>query len=239
MRINICPPAMLCQLNISAQSKDHVPRLSGSLSQSHAGLFLVLEIMIKCSESPAWRVLGAKHYWDTLTFLKSLRDFPQTRRLSGQDFLLVWIGLKNLHCVTPMLCHWWSWDLHGHTTRERLCTPALTIFWALSKPWDFTGVLLPKYFWKWGFFLIVLQHFSCRKHLGKERADKKAPQRCGLVFFFFFTLLHIVWKRFKAKINFSEATRGSQTMAAAADSRGSFLFIMFIKTEGRTVAAPT
>lgn len=134
-----------------------------------------------------------------------------------------------LHYLNTLLL----WDLHGHTTRERLCIPELMNFWVLSEPWDFTGVSLPKYFWKWSFFLIVLQHFSCQKHLWTARADKNAPT------FFFFSLLHIVWKRFKAKINFSEATCSSQTMAAAADSRSSFLFIIFIKTEERTVAAPT
>lgn len=40
-----------------------------------------------CSKTPAGKVLGAKHYGDRQTFLKSLRDFPQTRRLSEQDIL--------------------------------------------------------------------------------------------------------------------------------------------------------
>lgn len=52
------------------------------------------------------------------TFLKSLRDFPQTRLLSGQDFLLVWTGLKNLPLLMPILSHWRSWDLLGHSTRR-------------------------------------------------------------------------------------------------------------------------
>lgn len=51
-------------------------------------------------------------------FKKSLRDFPQTRRLSGQDFLRVWIGLKNLPLLMPILNHWQSCDLLGHTTRS-------------------------------------------------------------------------------------------------------------------------
>jgi len=146
MRINTCPSAMLCQLKVSAESKDRVPRLLGSLSQSHTGLFPVLEIITQRSETLAWSILGEKHYLDSLIFFKSLRDFPQTRRLSGQAFVLVWTGLKNLRSVKLTLCHWQSWDLRSHTTRERLCTPALMIFWALSDPWDFPEVLLPKYF---------------------------------------------------------------------------------------------
>lgn len=93
---------MQWQLNVSTQSKDHVPQPLGSLCQSHTGLSLVLEIVVKWSEHPAWRVLGEKHYWDKLIFLKSLSDFPQTRRLSGQVFLHVWTGLKNLHSITAI-----------------------------------------------------------------------------------------------------------------------------------------
>lgn len=172
MRINICPSAMLCQLNVSAQSKDHVSWLLGSSSQSHTGLFPVLEIIIKCSETPAWRVLAAKYHWDRLTFFKSLRDSPQNKEIVRPGFspCLNRTEKPALHYADTLPLT--EVVLHGHTTMERLCIPALTIFWALWDPWNFTGILLPKYFWKWGFFNCTIA-FLMPKTSGKGKSWQK------------------------------------------------------------------